>query len=63
MTHVNNILWGTMYIEHVGPMRVTNLSTGEVAVLDFKAEGWGGKNKHVLEGYVYEDAEKAGNKD
>ena len=52
-----------MYIEHVGPMRVSNLTTGEIAELDFKAEGWGGKNRHVLEGYIYENAEKAEKKE
>ena len=48
-----------MYIEHVGEMKVTNFKTGEVAVIDFKAEGWYGKNKHYLEGYSYNSQELA----
>ena len=42
---VKNLIFGTMYIEQVGEMTVTNYQTGEVCVVEFKAEGWGGKNK------------------
>ena len=38
-------------------MTVTNYKTGEVCVIEFFAEGWGGKNKHYLEGYCYESLE------
>lgn len=58
-THVKNLIFGTMYVEHVGPMTVTNYKTGEVCILDFKAEGWGGKNKQYCEGYVYKSLEEA----
>ena len=42
-----------MYIEQVGELLVTNYKTGEVCIVDFKETGWGGKNKHALEGYTY----------
>ena len=38
-------------------MTVTNYQTGEVCVVEFKAEGWGGKNKQCVEGYTYESLE------
>ena len=61
---VKNLIFGTMYIEQVGELTVTNYQTGEVCVVEFKAEGWGGKNKQCLEGYTYDSLEdfKAKNK-
>ena len=43
-------------------MRITNYQTGEVCIIDFKAEGWGGKNKHFLEGFCYDSLEDAKSK-
>jgi hypothetical protein len=48
-----------MYIEHVGNMTVTNCQTGEVCQIEFKSEGWGGKNRHAIEGYIYESREES----
>ena len=45
-TFINNILFGTMYLEQVGIMKVENVKTGIICNLEFKAEGWGGRNKH-----------------
>ena len=59
MTQIKNLIFGTMYIEHVGEMKVTNYKTGEVAVIDFKAEGWYGSNRHYLEGFTYDSQELA----
>jgi len=50
---------GTMYMEHVGVMNVVNHTTGQVAPVEFKAAGRGDKNKHAIEGYVYENRELA----
>jgi len=58
-THICSIMIGTMYIEHVGEMTVTNHATGEVAIVKFFEEGWGGKNKQTIEGYVYRNAADA----
>jgi hypothetical protein len=54
-THICKIMMGTMYIEQVGEMFVKNCKTGQVLIIDYKAEGWGGKNKHEVEGYIYQD--------
>lgn len=58
-TQVKNLIVGSMYIEQVGEMLVTNYQTGEVCVVDFKQEGWGGKNKHALEGLTYNSIEES----
>lgn len=60
-SHVKNLIFGTMYIEHVGNMIIRNYKTGEVCIMEFKAEGWGGKNKQAVEGYVYSSMEEAEN--
>lgn len=56
-TYVNNILFGTMYNEQIGLMKIKNVTTGAVADIDFKAEGWGGRNKHEVSGYIYANEE------
>jgi hypothetical protein len=57
ITFVNNILFGTMYNEQVGMMRIREKNSGRVAEIEFKAEGWGGKNKHDISGYLYPSEE------
>ena len=57
MTTVNNIMIGTMYIEHVGTMTVRNCTTGHVGKFVFSAAGWGNKGKHQVEGWAYENEE------
>jgi len=59
MTQIKNLIFGTMYIEQVGEMTVTNHKTKEVCVIEFKAEGWGGKNRHAMEGYSYNSQQDA----
>ena len=51
-TTVNNLLFGTMYIEHVGTMTVKNCKTGMVCPTEFKAAGWGNAGKHEVNGRV-----------
>ena len=53
---MRNLLAGNKYLEHVGELTVTNESTGQRAVLEFK-EGtmWGGSNsRNGVEGKVYD---------
>ncbi|CDS00049.1 related to OSH3-Member of oxysterol-binding protein family [Sporisorium scitamineum] len=53
---MRNLLAGNKYLEHVGELTVTNESTGQRAVLEFK-EGtmWGGSNsRNHVEGKVYD---------
>jgi len=52
-TTVNNLLIGSMYIEHVGTMNVTNCTTGMFVPIQFKAAGWGNSGKHEIVGNVY----------
>ena len=40
-------------------MSVINYQTGEVCIVDFKSEGWGGKNRHYLEGYCFNSVEES----
>ena len=54
VTYCNNILFGTMYNEHVGLMKVRNMTNEMYAEIEFKAEGWGGKNKHSVSGFICE---------
>ena len=56
---MKNLVFGTTYSEQVGEMIVTNYQTGEVCIIDFKAEGSGGKNRHYMEGFVYNSVEEA----
>jgi hypothetical protein len=44
-----------MYLEQVGIMKIKNATTGAYSELAFKAEGWGGRNKHDVMGYIYEN--------
>ena len=46
-----------MYIEQIGPMKIKNVTTGAYCEIDFKAEGWGGRNKHEVSGFIYADEE------
>ncbi|GAC97147.1 likely oxysterol-binding protein [Pseudozyma hubeiensis SY62] len=53
---MRNLLAGNKYLEHVGELTVTNESTGQRAVIEFK-EGtmWGGSNsRNGVEGKVYD---------
>lgn len=56
-TYINNIILGQMYLEQVGSMKIKNATTGAYSELIFKAEGWGGRYKHDVMGYVYESEE------
>ena len=40
-------------------MLVTNYQSGEVCIVEFKQEGWGGRNKHALEGYTYNSLDES----
>ena len=62
-TCVNNILFGTMYSEQIGNMTIKNATTGAVSIIEFKAEGWGGRNKHEVSGYLYYSDQALKNKD
>ena len=52
-TTVNNLLFGNMYIEHVGTMSVKNCKTNMVCPVEFKAAGWGNAGRHEVNGAVF----------
>lgn len=54
VTTVNNLLFGTMYIEHVGTMTVKNVANGMQCMNEFTAKGWGDAGKHEVKGKVTE---------
>lgn len=49
-TTVNNLIFGEMYVEHVGIMTVKNMNTGDVCEVEFKKRGWNMKNAFEIEG-------------
>ena len=38
-------------------MKIKNVTTGAYCEIEFKAEGWGGRNKHEVSGYLFADEE------
>jgi hypothetical protein len=59
-TTVNNLIMGTMYLEHVGTMTVKNCANGMECPVDFKAAGWGNAGKHEINGKVLKDKKELG---
>lgn len=54
-SYVRGILGGEKYIEHIGDMEVTNVDTGERAVVTFKAGSWGGAStRNKIEGQIFD---------
>ncbi|KAJ9075215.1 hypothetical protein DSO57_1038180 [Entomophthora muscae] len=51
---MNNIIIGTMYIEHYGDMVIKNHKTGESCTLTFHRTGWRSSNQHVIRGMVHD---------
>jgi Oxysterol-binding protein len=51
---VNNLIFGEMYVEHVGTMTVRNVTNGNVCLVEFKKRGWTGKGAYEIEGHAYE---------
>ncbi|KAI0221442.1 hypothetical protein L0F63_001893, partial [Massospora cicadina] len=49
---MNNIIIGTMYIEHYGDMVIKNHTTGVSCTLTFHRTGWRSSNRHVVRGKV-----------
>ncbi|GAA0185412.1 transfer/carrier protein [Lithospermum erythrorhizon] len=57
-TKVNNLIFGRTWIDSPGEMIMTNLTTGEKAVLYFQPCGWFGAGRYEVDGYVYSAAEE-----
>lgn len=57
---MRNLLAGNKYLEHVGELTVTNVNTGQRAVIEFK-EGnmWGGAaSRNQVQGAIYDERDK-----
>ncbi|KAJ0027716.1 hypothetical protein Pint_35409 [Pistacia integerrima] len=52
-TKVNNLIFGRTWIDSPGEMIMTNLNTGDKAVLYFQPCGWFGSGRYEVDGYVY----------
>lgn len=57
-TTVNNLLFGNMYIEHVGTMSVKNHTNGMICPVEFTAAGWGNVGRHEVNGQVFQNEEQ-----
>jgi len=51
-TIVQNIIIGTMYVDHYDDLSVKNADTGDSVVITMKERGWGGKNAYLANGTV-----------
>ncbi|XP_012486063.1 oxysterol-binding protein-related protein 3A [Gossypium raimondii] len=57
-TKVNNLIFGRTWVDSPGEMIMTNLTTGDKAVLYFQPCGWFGAGRYEIDGYVYNSAEE-----
>uniref|UniRef100_A0A7N0UJU2 Oxysterol-binding protein n=1 Tax=Kalanchoe fedtschenkoi TaxID=63787 RepID=A0A7N0UJU2_KALFE len=57
-TKVNNLIFGRTWVDSPGEMVMTNLTTGDKAVLYFQPCGWFGAGRYEIDGYVYNAAEE-----
>uniref|UniRef100_A0A1A8J5K5 Oxysterol-binding protein n=1 Tax=Nothobranchius kuhntae TaxID=321403 RepID=A0A1A8J5K5_NOTKU len=58
MCCVHNIILGKLWIEQYGAVEITNHSTGDTCVLNFKPCGMFGKDLHKVEGYIQDKSKK-----
>ncbi|KAF3784749.1 Oxysterol-binding protein-related protein 3A [Nymphaea thermarum] len=57
-TKVNNLIFGRTWVDSPGEMIMTNLTTGDKAVLYFQPCGWFGAGRYEVDGYVYNSEEE-----
>ncbi|XP_075882281.1 oxysterol-binding protein-related protein 2-like isoform X1 [Nelusetta ayraudi] len=55
---VHNVIMGKLWIEQYGTVEITNHSTGDKCVLNFKPCGIFGKELHKVEGYIQDKSKK-----
>ncbi|CAM8975414.1 unnamed protein product [Rhodiola kirilowii] len=58
LSKVNNLIFGRTWVDVQGEMVMTNLTTGDKAVLYFQPCGWFGAGRREVDGYVYNAAEE-----
>ncbi|CAH8379817.1 unnamed protein product [Eruca vesicaria subsp. sativa] len=54
----HNLIFGRTWVDSSGEMIMTNLTTGDKAVLYFQPCGWFGSGRYEVDGYVYNSAEE-----
>lgn len=57
-TKVNNLIFGRTWVDSPGEMIMTNMTTGDKAVLYFQPCGWFGAGRYEVDGYVYNASEE-----
>ncbi|XP_010553050.1 PREDICTED: oxysterol-binding protein-related protein 3A [Tarenaya hassleriana] len=57
-TKVHNLIFGRTWVDSPGEMIMTNLTSGDKAVLYFQPCGWFGAGRYEVDGYVYNAAEE-----
>ncbi|XP_021716127.1 oxysterol-binding protein-related protein 3C-like [Chenopodium quinoa] len=57
-TKVHNLIFGRTWVDSPGEMIMTNLTTGDKAVLYFQPCGWFGAGRYEVDGYVYDANEE-----
>ncbi|KAI3863285.1 hypothetical protein MKW92_016608 [Papaver armeniacum] len=57
-TKINNLIFGRTWIDTSGDMVMTNMTTGDRVVLNFKPCGWFGACRYEVNGYVYNAAKE-----
>ncbi|CAL4913784.1 unnamed protein product [Urochloa decumbens] len=57
-TKVNNLIFGRTWVDSLGEMVLTNLTTGDKVVLYFQPCGWFGAGRYEVDGYVYSAEEE-----
>ncbi|KAK9734803.1 hypothetical protein RND81_04G164300 [Saponaria officinalis] len=57
-TKVNNLIFGRTWVDSLGEMIMTNLTTGDKVVLYFQPCGWFGAGRYEVDGYVYDANEE-----
>ncbi|KAH7280187.1 hypothetical protein KP509_37G055300 [Ceratopteris richardii] len=57
-TKVNNLIFGRTWLDSPGEMVMSNLMTGDKAVLYFHPCGWFGSGRYEVDGYVYNKDEE-----
>ncbi|KAJ3682726.1 hypothetical protein LUZ60_012953 [Juncus effusus] len=58
LTKVNNLIFGRTWVDSLGEMVLTNLTTGDKVVLFFQPCGWFGAGRYEVDGYVYSSEEE-----
>ncbi|KAK1264813.1 Oxysterol-binding protein-related protein 3C [Acorus gramineus] len=57
-TKANNLIFGRIWVDSLGEMIMTNLTTNDKVVLYFQPCGWFGAGRYEVDGYVYNAQEE-----